>query len=478
MLGTATAGAFLSLCGAATSQTASSGSGSDSSQASNAYLNGQMSTDVVGAQTLNVQSASNGVTAAVTSIGNTVSATGVNAPLDFESTQAVNGTTSALNQVTVGGDSGPSLVANTSATGNSGTAGTCCALVSGNTTQTIAGPGTSAQSDVYQGGYASQVSVSSSAVGNTQGWNTSNGQVSATSTQTNLGGVSAAASSNVGSADEASYAATSVGNDVEVNATNSPVSPLTVTQDQEGSMSALVDTTQGSGGDSVSTASSVANNANVYADSYGDSVTATQTNNAAVTATSSATLGSWTGSGVSSAYGVGNSNVVANAGSSTGLTNTQSNGGAITVAASLFGTGSGGDGYVSAAGVGNASSAYACATCNGTIRANNKQTNSGAVHVTGTLTAGRDELRDRCDQRGRQHRQLRRLCWHRLRTSVRPAEQRAAACGRTTPRPCGSALPARRRRQAWRRSRGPPVWTPSGGRSSRRRPTVPAPGPR
>jgi hypothetical protein len=347
-----------------------------------------MTTDVVGSQQLNVQSASNGTTAAVTAIGNTVSATGVNAPLDFESTQSVNGTISALNQVSVAGDSGPYNVVATSATANSGTAGTCCNLLSGNTSQTIIGPGTSAESDVYQGGYASTVSVSSSSVGDTQGWNTSSGQVSATSTQTNYGGTSAAASSNVGLAGEGSYTATAVGNDVEVNATSSPVSPLVVTQDQEGTVSALVQTSQGSGGDAVSTASAVANNANVYADSYGDSVTATQTNNAAVNATTTQTLGGWTGSGVATAYGVGNSNLVANAGSYTGLTNTQSNGGEITVAAALFGNGAGGDGYVNAAGVGNASSAYACATCNGTIHASNKQTNSAGVHVTGTLTAG------------------------------------------------------------------------------------------
>jgi hypothetical protein len=115
--------------------------------------------DVIASQQLNVQSAANGTTAAVTAIGNTVSATGVNAPLDFESTQSVNGTVSALNQVSVTGDSGPSNIVTTSATANSGTAGTCCNLLSGNTTQTIGGPGTSAESDVFQGGYASTVSL-------------------------------------------------------------------------------------------------------------------------------------------------------------------------------------------------------------------------------------------------------------------------------------------------------------------------------
>ena len=129
---------------------------------------------------------------------------------------------------------------------------------------------------------------------------------------------------------------------METNATNSPVSPLTVTQDQEGTVSSLVYANQGQGGDVVATASSVANNNNVYADSYGDSVTSTQANNAAVNANSSATVGTWTGSAVSTAYGVGNSTVISNAGSYTGLESTQNNSGAITVNASLYNGSSGG----------------------------------------------------------------------------------------------------------------------------------------
>ncbi len=49
--------------------------------------------------------------------------------------------------------------------------------------------------------------------------------------------------------------------------------------------------------------------------------------------------------------------------------------------------GDGGNAYVSATGVGNAVSAYACASCNGTINAHNRQVNSASVHAGAALSA-------------------------------------------------------------------------------------------
>ena len=109
---------------------------------------------MVAGQHLNVQNADNGTSAAVTAVGNSATASGSNAPLDFESTQTLSGTVSALNQPSVAGSSGPYMVTTTSATGNSATASTCCATTSGNSTQAITGPAVGAESDVYLGGYA------------------------------------------------------------------------------------------------------------------------------------------------------------------------------------------------------------------------------------------------------------------------------------------------------------------------------------
>ena len=377
--------ATLSLYGVATSQTA------DGSPAagSNSYLNNQVQLgDVVAGQTLNVQSADTGATAVTTAVGNAVSASGTNADLAFQSTQAVNGSVSATTSVLVNGGGSSYLVGSTSATGNTATAATCCGTVSGTSTQTLDGPGVGATSDIYHGGYAATTSADATALGNTQGWNVSNGVVNATSNQSSTGGVTAINTATVQATDEASYTATAVANDVEANTTNSPVT-LSVNQSQAGATQAIMATDQAYGGDAVATASAVANNFNVYADSYGNFVDATQANSGAVNVSNNQTVGSWTGTTATTSYGVGDSTVVANAGSYTQLASDQNNSGGITVNASQFGgsVGAGGDALVSATGVGNAVSGYACASCNGTISAHNKQVNSGSVHAGAALTA-------------------------------------------------------------------------------------------
>ena len=86
---------------------------------------------------------------------------------------------------------------------------------------------------------------------------------------------------------------------------------------------------------------------------------------------------------------MGNSTVISNAGSYTQADTTQNNSGAVTENASQFGgvIGEGGASKVSATGVGNAVSAYACASCNGTISAKNRQVNSASVQAGANLTA-------------------------------------------------------------------------------------------
>ena len=177
-------------------------------------------------------------------------------------------------------------------------------------------------------------------------------------------------------------------NDAEAYGTNSPVT-LSVDQSQAGVTQAIAANTQDYGGDAASTTSAVANNFNVYSDSYGNFIDASQSNTGAVNVSNNQTVGTWYGTTATTGYGVGNSTVVANAGSYTQANTDQTNAGGITVNASLYGgsVGDGGNAYVSATGVGNAVSAYACATCNGTISAHNKQVNSGGVHVGAALTA-------------------------------------------------------------------------------------------
>ncbi len=160
-------------------------------------------------------------------------------------------------------------------------------------------------------------------------------------------------------------------------------------QSQAGVTQAIAANVQDYGGDAASTTSAVANNFNVYSDSYGNFIDATQSNTGAVNVSNNQTVGTWTGTAATTSYGIGNSTLVSNAGSYTQANTDQNNAAGITVNASLYGgsVGDGGNAYVSASGVGNAVSAYACATCNGTISAKNKQVNSGAVRTSASLTA-------------------------------------------------------------------------------------------
>jgi hypothetical protein len=387
MLGTASAAACLWLCAAATSP-ALAQDASSSGAAANGYLNEQVQMgDVVAGQKLDVQEADGGATTVTTAVGSTVSASGQNADLAFQSKQKLSGAVSATSNPAVNGYAGPYMISSTSATGNSATAATCCGTVSGTSVQKITSNGVGATTNAYLGGYSSYVEADSTAVGDTQGWNVSNGVVSAKSRQSSTGGVTAATSASTGSADSASYTATAVANDVEAQTTNSPVN-LKARQVQDGVTQALVDASVQNAGDSVATASAVANNANVISDSWGDSVAVNQSNTGAVNSSAQQTLGAWYGTAANTSYGVGNSAVISNAGSYTGVSSNQSNGADITVSSALYSQvngGAGGEAVSNATGVGNAVSAYACASCNGTVSARNKQVNSGSVRVTNTV---------------------------------------------------------------------------------------------
>ena len=343
---------------------------------------------MVAGQKLNVQEADQGATVATTAVGNAVSASGANADLAFQSSQTVGGQVSATTSALVNGGGSPYVVTSTSATANTATAATCCGTVSGTSVQTLNGPGAGATTDLYVGGYAQATSADATAVGNTQGWNVSNGAVNAASKQSSVGGVTAINTATVQATDQASYTATAVANDVEASTTNSPVT-LSVSQSQAGVTQAIAANAQDYGGDAASTTSAVANNFNVYADSYGNFIDSTQSNTGAVNVSNNQSVGTWYGTTATTGYGVGNSTVVSNAGSYTQANTDQSNTAGITVNASLYGgsVGEGGNAYANATGVGNAVSAYACASCNGTISAHNKQVNSGPVKVQSNLTA-------------------------------------------------------------------------------------------
>jgi hypothetical protein len=94
--------------------------------------------DVTATQNLNVVAAQpSGVSASATTVGNSGGAAADHAPVDYRARQELNGDSHATVNVTLDGSAGDFLAAASSATGNTGTGGTCCAALTGSTTQII-----------------------------------------------------------------------------------------------------------------------------------------------------------------------------------------------------------------------------------------------------------------------------------------------------------------------------------------------------
>ena len=373
------------LSAAATSLPASSAFAQDGNQT---VVNQVQLGDIFAQQTLNVAEAPNGTSASTIAIGNSAVGVGSGASMDYQATQQLSGDSHALTNVSVAGSSGSGLYVTTSATGNTGTAGTCCAGTTGNVNQNIGGyHAVTAESYAYSGGYTDTVSVDSAAVGNTQGWEAVNGSINASTTQVHYGTTDAETGASIAAANEASYSATAVANNVTTDATNSP-STQTVSQDTYGyEDTANVAVNQGQGTDVAAAATATANNVNVTSDGGDTSLTVDQRDGKPVTATSYVSIDNWSGGATSSAYGVANSAIVSNAGPNTTVNAQQENLGPVTVIASLTG-GAGGDAFASATGVGNAVSGYACSTCNGVVHGTATQTNSGGVQTNAIVNTG------------------------------------------------------------------------------------------
>jgi hypothetical protein len=380
LTGTLTAILTVAISGAATSQTAQV-----------QVLNSQVQLgDVFSQQQLHVTTPPDTATAATSAVGDSFTATGENQNLQATSIQTLGAKSAALTSLVADRGAGTLVGATTSAVGNTATFGTCCGLVSGSATQTVTSAGqTTADSYVGTGGGPTgQVSVDSSAVANTQGWEVVNGTTQPSAIQSNQGLVRAYVNATICCVSGPSgYAATAVGNNVTVDATNSSVNAQ-ATQDQATApVQATVLVNQTTAGDFISAATATANNINIAADTGTTSLASTQTNGSAVSADNEVQLQTWSGTATVSSYSVGDSAIASNSGPQTNMTVSQTNNGDVSATASFTGGDmtSGGVNLVSTA-VGNAASGYACPSCKGGVGANNTQVNNGGVHASSAAT--------------------------------------------------------------------------------------------
>ncbi len=349
--------------------------------------------DVTANQTLQVTTPPASVSQGATTVGNSASATGENTAVDYRATQELNGDSHAVVNVSVADSAGAALYVSSSATGNTGTGGTCCAALTGSATQTIdANHTVTAEADLYTGGphTTGTISADATAIGNTQGWETNGGSVDASSTQAHYGETYAALGANVARVDgAASYSATAVANNVTSDATSAPVN-LTVSQVADGFRTrGGVDVVQQFGGDVGVAATATSNNINITSNGYAAALASDQYNTNPVQAeVVNLDVGAWSGTVTGSAYGVANSAIVSNAGPTTSVNGVQTNTGAVDATVNFTGGsgGAGGDSTILATAVGNAYSAYACAECNGAVQATLKQSNAGGVSATSAST--------------------------------------------------------------------------------------------
>lgn len=331
---------------------------------------------------MNVELASDGVGAETTAVGNIVSAIGQNAPVSLRNDQLVSRQVEASTDVTVTGDAGPYLMTVTSATGNSATAGTCCAPTTGESHQELgSGSVVAAHAASELPGKAGSISVDSTAIGNTTGWNQVNDSVDTWTEQLN-GGFATATNSGVFNASPGNIglSATAVGNNVTGDVENSWVD-LGINQVTDGiGVDGVVDAKIASGVDVQGLSTATGNLIDVSVSGGDAAMTASQTFDASLNAYTNLDVGRWSGDASATSSGVGNSVVMSNAGPRTYLGNTQMSRGDITATSSFTG-GASGSVFTSAAAMGNAVSGYACSECGGVLDAGNRQTNESRVRA-------------------------------------------------------------------------------------------------
>jgi hypothetical protein len=349
-------------------------------------INGQIQLgDVFSSQTLDVETAEEGLSGTAEAVGNIMSATGQNAALDVQSDQSVEARVEAAVSAVVAGSSGPYFTTATTATGNSATAGTCCAPTTGSSLQAI-GPAGVVAADAYGEvrGTVQDVQADASAVGNTTGWNLINGGIEAWTGQTHQGLTTA---TNSGAFNQitgnAGFTAASVANNVTVDAENTPID-IGAGQDAQGTTQAIVDVSLTDSVDSQSVANGVGNNVDAQASGSTASMNVRQTASGPVTAYADVQAASWSGDANVLAYGVGDSVILSNAGPQANLWSDQTAAGDVSATASFTG-GAGANVYAAATAMGNASSAYACAECGGVVSATNSQVASGRVRANANV---------------------------------------------------------------------------------------------
>lgn len=351
---------------------------------------------VTATTTLNVETASDGVTGAAIASGTGVNGGFYGVDGAMTANQINNGAIlghTVVNAVVPGGGQasmGDSSSVTSTAVGNSGTATAAYGTLSAFMVQTNYGSVTARSQIEGETAQAGDVVESTLAAGNSQGLLMVNGAMGARVSQNNQADVAADGGAVLQYvAGTAVVAGTAAGNNIDLTGANQ--SAARVITDQNNGADNVTATKFAAYGNSYLTttgATASGNNLNAANDGTLLDVTSNQYNTAYVRAQAEETSYQF-GGAQATAYGVGNSVMASNAnGPGLVLDNVQVNdGGGVEVIASFEGN-SGYDAGASATAIGNAVSGYVCNQCGGNMTATNTQANNVDISARSTVTVG------------------------------------------------------------------------------------------
>lgn len=320
--------------------------------------------------------------------GNAVSTTQEDSDTDLDSTQHMDGETTAETSATVWTAEG-NVAITSAAVANGGTA-----VISGGSSNIEArqlGHGNANATATLRNGYAYNSAVSASASANTAAVSAENAEVRVVMDQEATGSVNASTEMDADIVeDQAVSGAIASANNLSIGGETATVLNATRQNATGASVTARSDLYVGSATDASGNATANANSVTI--DNQWGYVNSAIEQNATsqVQADSYVTLGAeFTGFASAGAYGVGNQATVANVGSDTVLDVTQSNAGGVSANAALAADG-GGMALASSAAYGNSITGQVCTSCDASgdvpgLYANSRQTNDGSVYSSSTI---------------------------------------------------------------------------------------------
>jgi hypothetical protein len=318
--------------------------------------------------------------------GNAVTAVRENTDSDLESSQHMDGDTSATANATVWTASG-NIAITSAAVSNGGTAEITNGESEIEAEQLAHGDATAATN--FTGAHAANTGLSASASNNTAAVSTQNAELRLLMDQESTGSVSADVSADMGVVDDQAVSgAIASANNLSVGGETSTVLTATRQNATGASVTARSDLYVGEATNISGNATANANSVTI--DNQWGYVNAAVEQNATadIAADSYVTLGGdFSGFASAGAYGVGNQTMAANVGSDMVLDVTQSNSGDVSADAALA-AGSGGMALASSAAYGNSITGGLCSGCDlnsPTLRASGTQTNDGDVYSSSVI---------------------------------------------------------------------------------------------